>query len=427
MEVLHTLHMDLCGPMSVQSNNKKRYILVIVDDYSIFTWVKFLRSKDETPKFVIKFLKQIQSVGITHQKYVPRTPQQNSLVERRNRTLVEAARTMLIFSKALIFRWVEAAATACYTQNRSLIHTRHIKTPYKLVHGKKLDLTFLYVFGAICYPTNDNEDLVKLKAKADIGIFIGYAPNRKGYRIYNKRTRRMVETIHVQFDELAKQMAHVHISSGPEPILMTPRQISSGLVPTPAPVAPYVLPTNKDLGILFQSMFDEYFEPPSVERPVPNAPAVHVPIVSAAGPTFEDNPFAQTENNPFVNPFAPEPSSEESSSGDVSSAKSNQVIQSRDHLRKWSKDHQMDNVIGNPSHPLVAKGYRQEEGIYFEESFAPVARIEAIRIFIANATRKNMIIYQMDVKTAFLKGELNEEVYFSQPEGFVDPDHPSHV
>ncbi|GJW22070.1 retrovirus-related pol polyprotein from transposon TNT 1-94 [Tanacetum coccineum] len=157
MEVLHTLHMDLCGPMRVQSINGKKYILVIVDDYSRFTWVKFLRSKDETPEFVINFLKQIQvglnktvryirtdngtefvnqvmskyyeGVGIFHQKSVPRTPQQNSVVERRNRTLVEAARTMLIFSKAPMFLWAEAVATACYTQNRSLIHTGHNKTP----------------------------------------------------------------------------------------------------------------------------------------------------------------------------------------------------------------------------------------------------------------------------------------------------------
>ncbi|GKF66536.1 putative ribonuclease H-like domain-containing protein, partial [Tanacetum coccineum] len=155
----------------VQTINGKKYILVIVDDYLRFTWVKFLISKDETQEVVIKFLKQIQvdlnktirnirtdsgtefvnkdlteyyeRVGIFHQKTVPRTPQQNGVVKRRNRTLVEASRTMLIFSKALMFLWAEAVATTCYTQNRSLIHTRHCKTPYKLVHDKKPDLTFL--------------------------------------------------------------------------------------------------------------------------------------------------------------------------------------------------------------------------------------------------------------------------------------------
>ncbi|GJS84135.1 retrovirus-related pol polyprotein from transposon TNT 1-94, partial [Tanacetum coccineum] len=195
LEVLNTLHMDLCGPMRVQTINGKKYILVIVDDYSRFTWVKFLRSKDETPTVVIKFLKQIQvglnktvrfirtdngtefvnktlydyyeNVGIFHQKTVPRTPQQNGVVERRNRTLVEAARTMLIFSKAPMFLWAEAVATACYTQNRSLIHTRHDKTPYELVHNKKPDLTF-FRSGLWCslLPTNDSlRNLGKLQHK----------------------------------------------------------------------------------------------------------------------------------------------------------------------------------------------------------------------------------------------------------------------
>ncbi|GJR84074.1 retrovirus-related pol polyprotein from transposon TNT 1-94 [Tanacetum coccineum] len=140
---------------------------------------------------------------------------------------------------------------ACYTQNRSLIHTLHNKSPYELVHDKKPDLSFLRIFGALCYPTNDNEDLRKLKAKADIGFFVGYAPNRKGYRIYNKHTRQVIETIHVTFDELTEQTAHVHSSPGPTPILLTLGPISLVLVPNPPPAAPYVPPTNKDLEILF--------------------------------------------------------------------------------------------------------------------------------------------------------------------------------
>ncbi|GJU09947.1 putative ribonuclease H-like domain-containing protein [Tanacetum coccineum] len=558
MEVLHTLHMDLCGPMRVQSINGKKYILVIVDDYSRFTWVKFLRSKDETPEFVINFLKQIQvglnktvryirtdngtefvnqvmskyyeGVGIFHQKSVPRTPQQNGVVERRNRTLVEAARTMLIFSKAPMFLWAEAVATACYTQNRSLIHTRHNKTPYELVHDKKPDLTFLRVFGALCYPTNDSEDLGKFQAKADIGIFVGYAPSRKGYRIYNKRTRRLMETIHVTFDEMHQTMAPVRISSGPEPIMMTPGQLNSGLAPSHVPATTNIPPTDKDLEILFQPMFDEYFEQSTDSEPVPMATVVNALIVSTntsvsttiaqdapstTGPTIEETSITQADLHPSVNLVAGEPSSAQSTSGDVSLTEPNQVTQPRDHLRRWTKDHPLDNIVGNPSRPvstrkqlasdalwccfhtelskvepknfkmaviedcwfqamqdeihefdrlevwelvprpiyvmvialkwiykvkldeygdvlknkarLVAKGYRQEEGIDFEESFAPVARIEAIRIFIANAATKNMIIYQMDVKTAFLNGDLQEEVFVSQPEGFEDQDNPTHV
>nr|GEV04630.1 ribonuclease H-like domain-containing protein [Tanacetum cinerariifolium] len=392
-------------------------------------------------------------IDVFHQKTVPRTPQQNGVVERRNRTHVEAAQTMLIFSKAPMFLWAEAVATACYTQNRSLIHARHHKTLYELVHNKKPNLTFLRVFGALCYPTNDSEDLGKLQPTADTGIFVGYAPSRKGYRIYNKRTRCVMETIHVQFNELTKPMAPVHLSTGPAPNFLTPGQISSGLVPNSVPVTPYAPPTNKELEILFQLMFDEYLDPPQANRPGLPAHAVQPPVSSVGLPLsttidqdapsphispsssvpqshslpsgvvaepylMEDHNVTPVDDNPFVNVFAPEPPSEASSSRDISSTESPYVSQSLHHLNKWSKDHPLDNVIGNPSRP---------EGIDFEESFTPVARIKAIRIFIANAASRHMTVYQMDVKTAFLNGELKEEVYVSQPEGFVDPDHLTHA
>ncbi|GKA38134.1 hypothetical protein Tco_0730685, partial [Tanacetum coccineum] len=128
-------------------------------------------------------------------------------------------------------------------------------------------------------PINDSEDLGILKAKADIGFFVGYTPNKKGYRIYNKRTRQIMETVHVTFDELTKQTAPVHSSPGLAHNLLTPRPISSGLVPNPPPAAPYVPPTNKELEILFQPMFGEYFETFTVDRLVPPAPAPQAPVL----------------------------------------------------------------------------------------------------------------------------------------------------
>ncbi|GKE38210.1 retrovirus-related pol polyprotein from transposon TNT 1-94 [Tanacetum coccineum] len=223
-------------------------------------------------------------------------------------------------------------------------------------------------------------------------------------------------------------------------------------------------------------MFDDYFEPHTVSRPVPPAHATQVPVnpinpsvsisvdqdapsgnhsplssdqqsssVHHGDHSLEVNPFAPADNEPFVNIFALDPSSKASSSEEISIAESNQSTQPHEHLRKWTDSHPIDNIIGNPSRPiykvkldeygdvlknkarLVAKGYRQEEGINFEESFAPVARLEAIKIFIAYAASKNMMVYQIDVKTTFLNSELKEEVYVSQPEGFVDPDYPNHV
>ncbi|GJZ79865.1 retrovirus-related pol polyprotein from transposon TNT 1-94 [Tanacetum coccineum] len=214
-EVLHTLHMDLCGPMRTESINGKKYVLVIVDDYTRFGWVRFLRTKDETPQVIEKFIVKTQralnatvrfvrtdngtefvnktldgwfeSVGISHETSVPRSPQQNGVVERRNRTLMEAARTMLIFAKAPLFLWAEAVATACYTLNRSLVHTLHGKTYYELLKGKKPNLQYFRVFGSLCYPTNDYDDVGKLKAKADIVL----APSTNDFCAKQYRTRKL--------------------------------------------------------------------------------------------------------------------------------------------------------------------------------------------------------------------------------------------
>ncbi|GJY92705.1 retrovirus-related pol polyprotein from transposon TNT 1-94, partial [Tanacetum coccineum] len=354
-EKLYLLHMDLCGPMRVQSINGRKYILVIVDDFSRFTWVKFLHSKDEVPEFVIKFLKMIQvrlnasvrnirtdngtefvnqtlrdyyeEVGISHQTSVARTPQQKGVVERRNHTFMKAARTMLIFSKATL---------------------------------------------------------------------------------------------------------------GPEPKLLTLRTISSGIVPNIPSSTPYVTPTNNDWETLFQPMFDEYLNPPPcVDLQVPaviaSEPAVSTGTPSSttidqdAPPTStsqtppktplpvitlsveevdHDIEVAHMDNNPSVEFPIPKPSSKESSA---------QV-----------KLDEQGGVLKNKAR-LVAKGYRQEEGIDFEESFALVARLKAIHIFIAFAAHINMVIFQMDMKTAFLNGIVREEIYVSQPDRFVDPENPNHV
>ncbi|GKF14500.1 retrovirus-related pol polyprotein from transposon TNT 1-94 [Tanacetum coccineum] len=181
---LYLLHMDLCGPMHVASVNGKKYIL--------------------------------EKIGISHETSVACSPQQNGVVERRNHTLIEASRTMLIYAKAPLFLWAEAVATTFYTQNRSIIRLRHDKTPYELLHDKPPDLSFFHVFGALCYPTNDSENLGKLQPKADI-----------------------------DFDELTA-MASEHSSLGPALHEMTPATISSGLVPNPHPSTPFVPPSRTD-------------------------------------------------------------------------------------------------------------------------------------------------------------------------------------
>jgi hypothetical protein len=259
-----------------------------------------LRSKDEAPGTIITFLKRIQvllqapvrivrtdngteftnqelrtyfeDVGTTHHTSVVITPQQNGVVERRNRTLVEAARTMLIFSSAPLFLWADAVATTCFTQNRSLVHPRFNKTPYELVNNRKPGISYLHMFGALCYPTNDREDLGKLKAKGDIGIFIGYSENSRAFRVYNRRTKRIMETMNVKFDEISQMaserlalepalntMASNQSRLGPAPNMQTSGHISSGLVPQGAQSTNTEKSSEQELENFFESMFDEYY------------------------------------------------------------------------------------------------------------------------------------------------------------------------
>nr|GEW79940.1 retrovirus-related Pol polyprotein from transposon TNT 1-94 [Tanacetum cinerariifolium] len=442
-EKLYLLHMDLCGPMRVVSVNGKKYILVIIDDYSRFTWVKCLRSKDEAPNFIIKFLKMIQvrlkthvqriridngtefvnqtlheyyeKVGISPETSVARSPQKNGVVERRNRMLIEAARTMLIYANALLFLWAEVVATACYTQNRSIIRLRHGKTPYDLIHNKPPDLSFLHMFGALCYPTNNSENLGKLQSKADIA------------------------------------MASEHSSS--EPVLheMTPATISSGLMPNPPPSTSFVPPSRTDWDLLSQPLFDELLTPPpSVDHPVPKVIALIAEVVAPEPVASTGSPFST-----IVDQDAPSPSNSQTIPETQTPVNFNDVEEYNHDLdvahmnndpffgvkespkTPTFRDDQLHeslhedstsqgSVLKNKAR-LVAQGFRQDGGIDFEESFASVARIEAISIFIANDAHKNMTIFQMDVKISFLNGELKEEVYISQPEGFVDQDNPSHV
>ncbi|GKD90932.1 retrovirus-related pol polyprotein from transposon TNT 1-94 [Tanacetum coccineum] len=185
---LHLLHIDLCGPIRIESINGKKYILVIIDDYSRYTWTHFLRTKDETPEVLKDFLKMIQR-NLQAQVITVRTDRG----AKQNRTLVEAARTMLSTFKLPLFFWAEAIATAF----------------------------------------RDGENLDKMKEKGDPCIIVGYSTQSKEYRVYNKRTRLIVESIHISFDDLKEVMASVHNTDTSDPSL-------------------------QDLDLLFSPMYEEY-------------------------------------------------------------------------------------------------------------------------------------------------------------------------
>ncbi|GJS25313.1 putative ribonuclease H-like domain-containing protein [Tanacetum coccineum] len=190
---LFMLHMDLFGPTFVNSLMHKKYCLVVTDDYSRF---------DNGTEFKNKVMDDFcREKGIKREYSVARTPQQNGMAKRRNRTLIEAARTMLADSKLTIIFWAEAVSMACYVQNRVLVVKPHNKIPYKLFRCFKPALSFMRPFGCHVTILNTLDSLGKFNGKSDEGFFVGYSLSSKAFRVYNTRTRRVEENLHIGFLE----------------------------------------------------------------------------------------------------------------------------------------------------------------------------------------------------------------------------------
>nr|GEW44883.1 hypothetical protein [Tanacetum cinerariifolium] len=381
-------------------------------DYSRYTWTHFLRSKDETLKVLIDFLRlvhrglhaQVRTVrsdkgikflnktlhayftqeGIEHQTSTAGTPEQNDVVKRRNHTLVEVARTMLITAKVPLFFWAEAIATTCFTQKSSLVIPRHEKTPYHIINGRKPSIKFLHIFGSLCYIVRDGENIDKMKKKGDACIFVGYSNQSRAYRVYNKRTRVIVKTIHVNFDELPL-MASDQVSSDPVPQCPTTTLEQDSLCPGPqsqenVPQADETVTMSNELDLLFSLMFDELL----------NRTTLVVSTYFIVTATDAHNQRQQQHTTPST---------------------STTVVVDTPPL----------NIQTTPETTRI----RSKEGIDFEESFAPVAQLEAVWLFVAYAAHKSFPVYQMNVKTTFLYRPLKEEVYDTSFEltAFSDSDH----
>nr|GEZ22010.1 retrovirus-related Pol polyprotein from transposon TNT 1-94 [Tanacetum cinerariifolium] len=399
---LQLLHIDLCGPMRVASINGKRYVLVIVDDYSRYNLTHFLRSKDETPKVLIDFLRLVQrglhaqvrivrtdkgteflnntlhthfaSEGILHQTSVARTPKQNGVVERRNCILVAAARTMLSAAKVPLFFWAEAIATACFTQNHSLVIPRHEKTPYHIINDRKPSVKFFHI-GFLCYIVRDGENLDKMKEKD-------------------------------------------HVSSDPAPECQRMALEHDSLSPGPkcqdnVTQADMTVTTSNELDLLFSPMFDELLNGSS--QVVLKSSAVTTADVPNQRQQQHTTPLNnQTTTIPIwqVPTQAPTEELHQFDRLDVWELVDRPLCKNVINMKwLWKNKRDEENTVIRNKSRLVAKGYAQKEGIDFKESFAHVARLEAVRLFIAYAAHKSFTVYQMDVKTAFLYGPLKEEVY----------------
>nr|GEZ22376.1 retrovirus-related Pol polyprotein from transposon TNT 1-94 [Tanacetum cinerariifolium] len=336
--------------------------------------------KSSTTNFKNKILaKFFDEVGITQQFSAARTPQQNGVVERRNRTLVEAARTMLTFVNLPSFLWAEAIKTVCFTQNHSIIHKRFNKTPYELINKIKPNIKFFRVFGCRCYLLNDYEDVRKLKAKEDIGVFVSYSKESAAFRIYNKRTRKIHESVNVNFNEIS-EMASKQFSLELGLSNLNKTRKSSNLSISQVDEA-----SKKDLEDLFQDFYDEYFDSSKIMK----SSTTNVETL------INDEVFHEVSKS-----FQGESSS--SSLNDDVQQSPEEVILATSNTQSIPI-----NMIPNGDEAI---GYSQQEGIDYDETFASVAQIKAIRLFMAYAAHKDFIVFQMDVKTAFLNRILKEEV-----------------
>src|SRR5437667_6118410 len=521
-EPLNLLHMDLFGPVNVMSVTKKRYCLVIVDEFSRYTWVYFVHAKSEVTTQVISYVKKVEielglnvrmlrtdngtefrnsivivfceSKGISQEFSAPRTPQQNGVVERKNRTLIEAARTMLNDSKLPTYFWPEAIMTACFTQNRSLITKSLNKTPYEIVKGRNPSIKFFHVFGCKCFVLrNFGEKIGKFDSKADEGIFLGYSMTSKAYRIYIIRLQVVIKSIHVSFDDhviagLNDEGFHKDLSFGDEEI-EDDEDLDQSDLPILIPIPPevpvqriQVAPTNYEERInthdLSGGSTSGCHQDPDVgtwsgganeiqeENPgnnlggetavshVQNAYPKHIWSRNHPREQIIGNPNSRVQTRSatsneclygcFLSKLEPKKVEEALDDADWILAMQEELNQFKRNGvwklvpkpkgrviigTKWVFRNKLDEagIVTRNKARLVAKGYLQEEGINFDETFAPVARLEAIRIFLAYAAHSNFKVYQMDVKSAFLNGKLEEEVYVQQPPGFENPKLSSHV
>ena len=486
----HLLHMDLFGPVPIKSRSGCRFTLVIVDEFSRFTWVIFLRKKSHAADEIISFIKKNEVLfncrirqlrsdhgtefrnhtleafcedhGVSQNFSAVRTPQQNGVAERRNRTLIEAGRTMMVEAGLPLSFWAEAVNTACYTQNRSILVKRHGKTAYEILKGRTPDVSYFHVFGCVCYILNQRDPRTKFEPKADEGIFLGYSNESKAYRVFNSKSKSIEESAHVKIDDDSYPSSRIdHPAYILDELTLCPsnepsEDLIEPIVPDITPSADDSLPVTDEVSLDDQhddamqnndnvSTDDAVPESQLNLRTNPNHPLSQVIGDLTAGVRTRK----QTSSNfcmfvNFVSMILPSKIQDAMQHADWIQAMQDELLEFKRHNvwtlvprpsgktiigTRWvyRNKEDKDGVIIRNKARLVAQGFTQVQDLDYGETFAPVARIEAIRLFLAYASFKRVKVYQMDVKTAFLYGNLEEEVFLKQPPGFESPEFPDHV
>ena len=495
---LELLHMDLFRPVAYLSIGGSKYGLVIVDDFSRFTWVFFLQDKSETQGTLKRFLRRAQNEfelkvkkirsdngsefknlqveefleeeGIKHEFSAPYTPQQNGVVERKNRTLIDMVRTMLGEFKTPECFWTEAVNTACHAINRVYLHRLLKKTSYELLTGNKPNVSYFRVFGSKCYILVKKGRNSKFAPKAVEGFLLGYDSNTKAYRVFNKSSGLVEVSSDVVFDET---------NGSPREQVVDLDDVDEEDVPTAAmrtraigdvrpqehleqdqPSSSTMVhpPTQDDEQVHQQEACDQggAQDDHVMEEEAQPAPPTQVramiqrdhPVDQilgdiSKGVTTRSRLVNFCEHYSFVSSIEPfrveeallDPDWVLAMQEELNNFKRNEVwtLVPRPKQNvvgtKWVFRNKQDEhgVVTRNKARLVAKGYAQVAGLDFEETFAPVARLESIRILLAYAAHHSFRLFQMDVKSAFLNGPIKEEVYVEQPPGFEDERYPDHV
>ncbi|GKB22048.1 putative ribonuclease H-like domain-containing protein, partial [Tanacetum coccineum] len=514
-EPLQLLHMDLFGPTSIRSIDHKYYCLVITDDYSKFCWVFFLEHKDETYPILKDFINLVEnqlnkkvkaircdngtefknahiielcgSKGIKRDYSNARTPQQNRVAERKNRTLIEAARTMLADSKLPTMFWTEAVRTACYVLNRVLVTSPHNKTPYALLTGNIPSVSHFKPFGCHVTILNTSDHLGKFDGKADEGYIVGYSASNKAYRVYNVPNKRVEETMNLRYleekpnvqglghewyfdldyltDTLGYKRDKTNQSAGTQENLPNSAGTQDADSDSECDEQVIIIPSYPSHSIQEAEPKDTS----SNEAEIKDTKLVHlgcilvpygsikflmviqlftpgcIPVSLLVASKFLQGKHYFTGSVPVYGSVQTRSKVNKTTTGESAF-----ISYIHDQQRTNHTDFQhcmfacflsqveprsvaqalkskLGGIVVRNKARLVAQGHRQEEGIDYDEVFAPVARIEAIRLFLAFASYMGFMVYQMDVKSAFLYGRIDEEVYVTQPKGFVDPQHPKKV
>lgn len=442
---LQLVHADICGPLKPSSHGKSNYFLLFIDDFSRKTWVYFLNRKDEAlgafqkfkvlveneSGFVIRalrtdrggeftslqFNKFCESNGIRHFLTVPYSPQQNGVVERKNRTILNAARSMLKSKNMPKEFWAEAVACAVYLSNLSPTRSVRGITPYEAWSGRKPNVSHLRVFGSIVYANVPKERRTKLDDKSEKFVFIGYNTNSKGYKLFNPINGKIIVSRDVDFDEESSWQWIVSQNDG-DASLSIPEESSHkdlAVFPSPNHQSLHGSPSQGPRGT--RSLAEIYEESEAVDNTT---------LFCLFGDTeplhFEEATKSEKWNDAMNEEIR---SIEKNNTWELTTLPHGQKAIGVKWIYKIKRN--VQGEIERYKARLVAKGYSQQHGVDYDEVFAPVARLETIRLIIALAAQKKWRIYQMDVKSAFLNGYLEEEVYIQQPLGYVVKGHEDKV